>query len=67
MGNKSNDIATIKSLMQLENLSWEGRAPNIVVEVSDKDNLRLVELASGPNVPVVSSTDFVSEDPGPVR
>ena len=58
---KSNDIATIKSLMQLENLSWEGEGPNIVVEVCDKENLRLVELASGPKVPVVSSTDFVSK------
>ena len=58
---QSNDIPTIKSLMQLENVAWHGKRPNIVVEVSNKENLDMVELASGASVPVVSSADFVSK------
>ena len=58
---QSNDIPTIKSLMQLDNVSWYGKRPNIVVEVANKENLDMVELASGASVPVVSSADFVSK------
>ena len=58
---QSNDIPTIKSLMQLDNVAWHGRRPNIVVEVANKENLDLVELASTASVPVVSSADFVSK------
>ena len=36
---QSNDIPTIKSLMQLDNVSWYGKRPNIVVEVANKENL----------------------------
>ena len=58
---QSNDIPTIKSLMQLDNVAWHGKRPNIVVEVANKENLDLVEMASTVSVPVVSSADFVSK------
>ena len=59
---QSKDIPTIKTLMQLENLSWPSRKPNSVVEITDKENVDIADIATeNPKVPIVSSSDFVSK------
>ena len=58
---QSKDIPTIKTLMQLENLSWPSGKPNSVVEITDKENVDIADIATKSKVPIVSSSDFVSK------
>ena len=58
---QSPDVATIKSLMLLDNIGWEGKKPNIVAEIVDKDNARIANIAVSSRAPIVSSTEFVSK------
>ena len=58
---QSPDISTIKSLMLLDNIAWEGKKPNIVAEIADKDNARIANIAVSARAPIVSSTEFVSK------
>ena len=58
---QSKDIPTIKTLMQLQNLSWNNGVPNTVVEITDQDNVDIADIATKSSVPVVSSSDFVSK------
>ena len=58
---QSKDIPTIKTLMQLENLSWPNGKPNSVVEITDKGNVDIADIATKSKVPIVSSSDFVSK------
>ena len=58
---QSPDISTIKSLMLLDNIAWEGKKPNIVAEIAEKDNVRVANIAVSARAPIVSSTEFVSK------
>ena len=58
---QSPDISTIKSLMLLDNIVWEGKKPNIVAEIAEKDNARVANIAVSARAPIVSSTEFVSK------
>ena len=58
---QSKDVPTIKTLMQLENLSWRSGKPNTVVEITDRENVDIAEIATKSTVPIVSSSDFVSK------
>ena len=58
---QSPDISTIKSLMLLDNIVWQGKKPNIVAEIVEKDNARIANIAVSARAPIVSSTEFVSK------